>query len=383
MESGIKPRVIQKVTSILFMLMAAVVVIIVSNLQIPNAIPEDQSLTVVANDFSSKPKESIQSMSIELVAPKEEVQEVVSISLLPNELRTAAKVSEYDKQVLANVNESLNVRNQPSIDGEIVGKMLKGSTGQILERSNGFTKITSGSVEGWVSDEFLIFGAEIEKKVIELGLLEARIVTETLKVRKYADIEAPTLDLCGNGDTFTVLEELGDWVKIRYSADEFGYIKAEFADVYIKKITAITLEEEQAAIQAAEQKAAAQRMKNASNEQEMRVFAACVMMEAGGYSYDGQLAVANVILNRVRSGRWGNSITSVIYAKGQFPGAASGLLDTYLAKGASSSVLKAINDAMSGNNNIGDYLFFNSTKAAKYSTYTQYVVVDGNCFYKK
>ena len=111
--------------------------------------------------------------------------------------------------------------------------------------------------------------------------------------------------------------------------------------------------------------------------------AACVMMESGSRSYDGQLAVASVIVNRVKSGRWGNSITDVIYADGQFPGATSGLLDKYLAKGPSSDALKAAKAALSGSNNIGDYLFFQSAKRADYNSYASYTVVDGNCFYKK
>ena len=88
-------------------------------------------------------------------------------------------------------------------------------------------------------------------------------------------------------------------------------------------------------------------------------------------------------MNRVKSGRWGSSITDVIYAQGQFPGASSGLLDKYLTKGPSSSALKATRAALEGTNHIGDYLFFNSTKNADYASYSDYTVVDGNCFYKK
>ncbi len=123
-------------------------------------------------------------------------------------------------------------------------------------------------------------------------------------------------------------------------------------------------------------------MINASSD-EIYLMAACVMMESGSYSYDGQLAVASVIVNRVKSGRWGSSITDVIYADGQFPGATSGLLDKYLAKGPSSEALKATKAALSGSNNIGDYLFFNSAKRADYNNYSSYTVVGGNCFYKK
>ena len=68
--------------------------------------------------------------------------------------------------------------------------------------------------------------------------------------------------------------------------------------------------------------------------------AACVAMEAGDDSYEDQLAVASCIVNRVKSEKWGKTISDVIYADGQFPGATSGLLDKYLAKGPSKSCIK-------------------------------------------
>ena len=68
--------------------------------------------------------------------------------------------------------------------------------------------------------------------------------------------------------------------------------------------------------------------------------AACVAMEAGDDSHEDKLAVASCIVNRVKSGKWGKTISDVIYADGQFPGASSGLLDKYLAKGPSKSCIK-------------------------------------------
>ena len=111
--------------------------------------------------------------------------------------------------------------------------------------------------------------------------------------------------------------------------------------------------------------------------------AACVAMEAGDDSYEDQLAVASCIVNRVKSEKWGKTISDVIYADGQFPGASSGLLDKYLAKGPSKSCIKAAKDALSGSNNIGDYLYFKSAKHASTGSYSSYKIVGGNCFYKK
>ena len=90
-----------------------------------------------------------------------------------------------------------------------------------------------------------------------------------------------------------------------------------------------------------------------------------------------------VLANRVKSKKWGKTISDVIYADGQFPGASSGLLDKYLAKGPSKSCIKATKDALSGSNNIGDYLYFKSAKRASTGSYSSYKIVGGNCFYKK
>jgi len=57
---------------------------------------------------------------------------------------------------------------------------------------------------------------------------------------------------------------------------------------------------------------------NKFNMDERDLLAKTIAAEAGGESYEGQLAVASVIANRARSGRWGNSLQSVIMAPGQF-----------------------------------------------------------------
>ena len=120
-----------------------------------------------------------------------------------------------------------------------------------------------------------------------------------------------------------------------------------------------------------------------ATEDEIYLMAACVAMEGGDDSYEDQLAVASCIVNRVKSEKWGKTISDVIYADGQFPGASSGLLDKYLAKGPSKSCIKATKDALSGSNNIGDYLYFKSAKHASTGSYSSYKIVGGNCFYKK
>lgn len=297
--------------------------------------------------------------------------------------------SEYDNMAVANVTDVLNLRAEPSKDGKILGKCYRGGGGVVLDQKDGWTKIRSGGLEGWLKNDYLVFGQDIKPLAKELGLFTAKVTTQTLHVREQASTDSAIIDLAAADDYYPVLEETDGWVKIQLTSDKTGYLSSQYTVVSVSPGKAVSIEAEQAALKASE---AGEKKKSVEekpkyvisvSDDEIYLMAACVMMEAGGYSYDGQLAVANVLVNRVKSGRWGSSITDVIYADGQFPGATSGLMDKYLTKGPSSSALKATKAALTGTNNVGDYLYFNSTKAADYDSYSSYTVLDGNCFYKK
>lgn len=360
---------------------------------IPLALTMALSLTAFANP-QAQGKAAVQAPGISLpmkartVSPASFTEPTPEADIEVHSVPTtyAPAASEYDNKAVANVTNALNLRSEPSVDGELLGKCYRGAGGEILEQKDGWTKIKSGSLEGWVSDDYLVFGKDIEPLAKELGLITATVTAETLRVRSEPSTDSSIVGLANADDYYPVLEENNGWAKIQLSAEDSGYISSDYTKISVTIGKAVSIEAERAALKAAEegQKAAsAPAYVISASSEDIYLLASCVMMEAGGYSYDGQLAVANVIVNRVKSGRWGKSISDVIYAKGQFPGATSGLLDKYLTKGPSKSALKAANAALTGTNNIGDYLFFNSTKSADYSSYSSYTVVDGNCFYKK
>lgn len=90
------------------------------------------------------------------------------------------------------------------------------------------------------------------------------------------------------------------------------------------------------------------------------LIAKMVEIEAGNEPYEGKLAVANVILNRVHSGEFPDTVSGVIYAPGQFPPAGKGMLKT---ETASSDSLKAALAALAGENNVpGAVYFFNPNR---------------------
>ena len=92
---------------------------------------------------------------------------------------------------------------------------------------------------------------------------------------------------------------------------------------------------------------------------DLTLLAAIIECEAGGESYECQLAVGAAVINRVKSSSYPNSISGVIYQKGQFGPASSGKLARKLSGRISSSCYSAAQEAMSGVDNTGGCTSFN------------------------
>ena len=74
-----------------------------------------------------------------------------------------------------------------------------------------------------------------------------------------------------------------------------------------------------------------------SNSSDLYLLAAIVYAEAGNQSYEGQLAVASVVMNRLYSGSFGGSLSEIIYAPSQFTAVYSTAFSTALSTGGSST----------------------------------------------
>ena len=272
--------------------------------------------------------------------------------------------------VMAKVNQYVNIRKEPNQDSEKVGVLYKDCGGDILQRQDSWTKIQSGDVTGWVSDDYLYFGEEAQKEAKEVGILTAYSETETLRVRKEASLDSGVLGLLAMGEAVEAIEEDGDWVSINYEG-ETGYVAAEYVKVEFDLDTAESVEAIQAreaaekeaarAQAAAEREATRKQQKEAvlTSASELNILAALGQCEAGGESYEGQLAVASVVMNRVRCGAYPNTITDVIYASGQFsPANSTKMSNLALSGNIKASCLQAAQEAINGNCNIGDALHF-------------------------
>ncbi len=98
----------------------------------------------------------------------------------------------------------------------------------------------------------------------------------------------------------------------------------------------------------------------------LKLLASIIFCEAGNQPYEGQVAVGAVVMNRVRSDAFPDTVREVIYQKGQFTPAGSGWLDRVVAsEGYTDSALQAAKDALAGPNPIGDCLYFDQGSQGK------------------
>ena len=116
----------------------------------------------------------------------------------------------------------------------------------------------------------------------------------------------------------------------------------------------------QAAAQQAAQAASAQNAAVSVSQSDLDLMAAIIECEAGGEPYEGKIGVGAVIMNRIRSSQFPNTLSEVIYQSGQFSPVASGKLSSVLSRGASQACYDAARDVFAGANTIGDCLFFHA-----------------------
>ena len=109
----------------------------------------------------------------------------------------------------------------------------------------------------------------------------------------------------------------------------------------------------------AEAAAAAQAEAEAAQQAEKELLASLIFCEAGNQPYEGQVAVGAVVMNRINSSSYPDTMEEVIYQSGQFSPAMSGWLDRVRAnQGYTEAAMQAAEDALAGSNPIGDCLYF-------------------------
>lgn len=172
--------------------------------------------------------------------------------------------SAYADTAVAQVSDSVNIRASADENSESLGKLYNNGIGTVLETTdNGWYKIQSGSVTGYVKGDYVVVGDDA--LVQSAGRRVATVNTETLKVRTTASTDAEVLGLVSGEDDLTVVDESTDgWVGVS-TADGTGYVSTDYVTLDTEFTYAESKEEEAARLakEEAERKAAEEKARKA------------------------------------------------------------------------------------------------------------------------
>lgn len=177
-----------------------------------------------------------------------QIQKIIEKSDFPEEVMKSIEkeVSEeetFRNLVIAQVNRYVNVRNMPSEEGEIIGKLYDKSVGTFISEENGWYQIKSGSVTGYVKGEFCVTGEDAVDLAKKVGTRIATVNTTTLKVRTEPSLEASVLGLVPLDDELVVLDATEGWVKVDVE-EGIGWVSTDYVKLHTEFVQAESKEEE-------------------------------------------------------------------------------------------------------------------------------------------
>ena len=281
--------------------------------------------------------------------------------------------------------DMLDIHAEANTASAVIGQVMEDGHVAILAKYNDWVQIQAGEIAGWVPAENLVeteisneeavaaneqviaertgatasedeFFAEEEVQQDETAALQAEAseaaqneIEEVQAAEEAARIEAEAQAKAAAEEAARIEAE----AQAKAAAEEAARIEAEAQAKAAEEAARLEAEAQQAAL-------AAQTAQTAAiSAEELKLLANIIYCEAGSESYVGKVAVGNVIMNRVKSASQPNTITEVVYAKGQFSPVRNGSLQRALSSDkADAACYQAAIEALAGAQPVGDKLFF-------------------------
>ncbi|MFR4328152.1 MAG: cell wall hydrolase [Lachnospiraceae bacterium] len=279
--------------------------------------------------------------------------------------------------------DMLDIHAEANTASAVIGQVMEDGHVAILAKYNDWVQIQAGEIAGWVPAENLVeteisneeavaaneqviaertgatasedeFFAEEEVQQDETAALQAEAseaaqneIEEVQAAEEAARIEAEAQAKAAAEEAAQLEAE----AQAKTAAEEAARLEAE--------AQAKAAAEEAARLEAEAQQAALAAQTAAISTEELKLLANIIYCEAGSESYVGKVAVGNVIMNRVKSASQPNTITEVVYAKGQFSPVRNGSLQRALSSDkADAACYQAAIEALAGAQPVGGKLFF-------------------------
>ena len=290
--------------------------------------------------------------------------------------------------------DMLDIHAEANRASAVVGQVMDDGHVAILTKYNDWVQIQAGEIAGWVPAENLVeteisneeavaaneqviaertgatasedeFFAEEEVQQDETAALQAEAseaaqneIEEVQAAEEAARIEAEAQAKAAAEEAARLEAE----AQAKAAAEEAARLEAEAQAKAAEEAAQLEAEAQAkaAAEEAARIAAEAQAAQTAAiSAEELKLLANIIYCEAGSESYVGKVAVGNVIMNRVKSASQPNTITEVVYAKGQFSPVRNGSLQRALSSDkADAACYQAAIEALAGAQPVGGKLFF-------------------------
>ncbi len=265
--------------------------------------------------------------------------------------------------------DMLDIHAEANTASAVIGQVMEDGHVAILAKYNDWVQIQAGEIAGWVPAENLV---ETEISNEEAVAANEQVIAERTGATASED-EFFAEEEVQQDETAALQAEASETAQNEIeevqTAEEAAQLEAEAQAKAAEEAARLEAEaqakaaaEEAARIAAEAQQAAlaAQAAQTAAiSAEELKLLANIIYCEAGSESYVGKVAVGNVIMNRVKSASQPNTITEVVYAKGQFSPVRNGSLQRALSSDkADAACYQAAIEALAGAQPVGGKLFF-------------------------
>ena len=308
--------------------------------------------------------------------------------------------------------DMLDIHAEANTASAVIGQVMEDGHVAILAKYNDWVQIQAGEIAGWVPAENLVeteisneeavaaneqviaertgatasedeFFAEEEVQQDETAALQAEAseaaqneIEEVQTAEEAAQLEAEAQAKAAAEEAARIEAEAQAKAAAEEAArlaaeaqakaaEEAAQLEAEAQAKAAEEAARLAAEaqakaaEEAARLEAEAQQAALAAQTAAISAEELKLLANIIYCEAGSESYVGKVAVGNVIMNRVKSASQPNTITEVVYAKGQFSPVRNGSLQRALSSDkADAACYQAAIEALAGAQPVGGKLFF-------------------------
>lgn len=326
-----------------------------------------------------------------------------------------AEISAVDKNLVSNskyanrfiaIESGINIRSGAGTDYDAIAYLENGMVGEFLGTEGEWSNIAVGDLIGYVNSQFILVGDAAAKYAEENYFdIDAFSYYEAVEdnSEEAVDDSSEDPDQYDDGYEEETSEEYEEEEEEEASEEyEEEETSEEAADVEEGEASEEVTEDEEEITEEESTEAEEEELPEATEEEDtdsnvsmetvnrggfslsdedITLIAGIVALEAGSECYEGQVAVANIVLNRLNTGIWGSTVSDVVYAPNQFDVVYWDSFKSYIEAGASGVALQATLDAVSGTNNIGGYLSYRPTYLLDSIGADQYTIIGNHVFF--